>query len=225
MGNAVGARAVLAEMAPPPPELLTRVAALEGQLLRERTERERERREAQALDASVLRGPRALMLGLFLVGALVANGFAVAKEVRTGIPMPITDVLWTDLLQLVAVFVALGVAGRRLLLHAYNRRVIGVLLVTLVTVTVIDFVASQRGVGSRTANLIDCVAMCSCFAIATVGIERGWWRIVLVWMGAIAVAAAWPLLANGAASLATVLSVLIGIWVARTAVRTAREKP
>jgi eukaryotic-like serine/threonine-protein kinase len=210
--NTAAARAWLAELEPPDPELAARVAALEAEL-------DATRKRAWSMDPSVLWAPRVLMLTVFLAGALVANLFTTIKEIRTGVATPMQDVLLTDGLQLAAVAIALAVTGRRLWTHQYNRRVIGVLVVATLVVTLIDLAAWLRHVGSRTANLIDCIAMIACFAVATIGVEAGWWRIVALWIVTALVAAFVPVLANGLASLATVLTVVIGILVARASSR------
>jgi serine/threonine-protein kinase len=212
--NAPAARVLLAELEAPEATLVARVEALEEEL---RAAREREQRsalKAWAMDASVLWVSRVAMLVVFLVGALIANVWEMAQELRTGQPTPIRDVVTTDLLQLAAVAIGLGTAGRRLLAHPYNRRVVGVLVIATLMVTAIDCIAWLRGVGSRTANLIDCAAMVACFAVASLGIEPGWWRIVALWIAATLLAGRIPALANGAASLATLLTVVLGIWVA-----------
>jgi hypothetical protein len=213
--NAPAARAFAAEMGDPEPALVARIEALEAE---QRAAREREQASvdaAKAMDASVLRGPRVLMLTIFLAGATIANVLAVVQELRTGIATPMSEVLITDVVQLAMVFIGLITAGKRLLAHSYNRRVVGVLVLATLTVTALDLFAWARQIGSRTANLLDCVAMINCFAVAALGIEPGWWRIVLVWIAAAGVAFVAPVLANGAASAATVATVLIGIQVAR----------
>jgi hypothetical protein len=223
--NAAAARALAANLEPPDPVLLARIAALETALEAESQQKLQSARSSRAKDASVLWAVRALMLAVFLLGALVANVVVMVKEIRTGTPVPIGDVVTTDLLQLGAVFLALLFTGRQLLAHSYNRQVIGVLLVTLLTVTLLDLAAWSSHIGSRTANLIDCLAMLSCFSIATVGIEVRWWRIMVVWTAAVVVAALVPVLANGAASLATIVTIVIGIQVARRAAEGRTANP
>jgi serine/threonine-protein kinase len=221
--NPPAARALLADMAGPDAALAARIERLEEEL---RAAREREERSAHTereMDASVAWAPRVLMLSIFLGGVVVATVVTTLKEIRTGMPTPMSDAITADVAQVVAVGLGIASTGRQLLANQYNRRVIGVLIVATVLVTVIDVVAWWHHLDSRTANLIDSIALTACFTVATQGVEAGWWRIVVVWVGSALLAGLVPPLASAAVSMATVITVVVGIQVARRS--AARAAP
>ena len=76
-------------------------------------------------------------------------------------------------------------------------------------------VAWSQHIGSRAANLFDSVAMAACFTIASLGVEPDWWSIVVVWIVAAALSVTAPVLSTGGVGLASVLTAVIGIHVAR----------
>ncbi|MGZ6095335.1 MAG: serine/threonine protein kinase, partial [Polyangiales bacterium] len=213
--NASSARGLLAEMASPDAALISRLETLEAELEAARVREEEAARAKHDLDASISWAPRAVLLTIFLVGVVIANVATTVNEIRTGVPSPITDTLLADAAQLLAVSIGIATTAKYLLGTRYNRRVIGVALVATITVTSMDVVAWSQHLGSRTANLFDSVSMVTCFAVASLGVEPGWWRVVVVWVVATATCAVVPVLSTGVVGLATVLTAIIGIQVAR----------
>ena len=220
--NVSAARAILAEITTPDAALVGRLELIEAEIATARERGEQAARAARDLDASISWAPRAVLLSIFLVGVIIANVWTTVKEVRSGVASPITDTLLADAAQLLAVFIGLATTARYLLGTRYNRRVVGVALCATITVTVVDLVAWSQHLGSRSANLFDSVVMMACFTIASLGVEPGWWRIVAVWLGSTALCATAPALSTGTVGIATVLTAVIGIQVARRG--AARER-
>jgi len=209
--NGVAARALLASLRAPRPDLDARVRDLEREL---ETARAREVAQAQRdrdMDASVSAGPR---LVLFVVFGVIGVGLSIAmylEEQRTGRPASMKQQVQLDVSMLALLAVGFLLGRRRLFANAFNRRTWALWTITLVGVLCLDLLLGSFGLNAWQATTIDFTLMAAVFASGAALFERRLWRIALLPALTVLVSALAPPMSTPAATLTLFGAVMISI--------------
>ena len=181
--NAPGARALLAELPEPRPELEERVGALEHWLL------DRDARDARlaALEhendpAVSARARTVAILGFAVVALGIGAYFALAPS-TTEPSTRDTLIIGCGVLTLVAV---IAVAGRKVFMrNEINRRIIGVVLLLFATLAAHRAIAFRFDERVASILTVDMFLVSAFFAVlGLMGLRWGWWSAALALIGA-----------------------------------------
>ncbi len=172
-GHVESAEALLGELGDPPKELLGRVREARHQKARERAEGKRLRELAHDLDTSVSSRERgrgiAAVGGAMLAISLYAVSQPNPNRLRAGSLLIFALVLFAMML------IVVGIGRKVLLKNAFNRRVVGVMLLSGLTLIGSRTIAWRIGLPSPLVLLQDLVALTVLAAAATVLLSRWLW--------------------------------------------------
>ncbi len=144
--NASAARALLAALPEPHPEIEARVGQLERELDEARSVEKKNARLAREMDATVSAAPRFLFLGAMMLVVTGVSTAAYLGERRTGHTMTFEGELRLDFTILSLLTIGLFVARRRLLTNAFNRITWALWYIGIVAITLSDIYLGHVGV-------------------------------------------------------------------------------
>jgi serine/threonine-protein kinase len=217
--DAAAARAAVAELAAPPPELAAAVARLEAELAGEEAERERLRRIAHDVDPTVGAPARLLMFAMLLV--VIASVVVYAARLhRTG-DVPASQLIAFPALLAVGSLAFLFMVRRQLAVNAFNRRL------AVWFALVILALLGNRVIGQSThldvahQFVSDGLVLGLLLSAGGIFLFRWMWMCAALMLGAVVIGTVMP----AAAQLTFAVACLVVIVIAGALVQRRRPEP
>ena len=206
--NAPAARAALASIAAPPPDLRGALAALEAALAAEDAERARLETIARDVDPRLGARPRVVMLLILLAGS-IATAITASRLHSAGQVTPARMVAFPAALAALTLVMVLAF-WRRIRVNAFSRRLIAWFCVLIGTGVTMRAVGQGLGVPVATQYLLDAVQLTSMLAVGGVFAFRWMWGCAAFTAAGGLVGALWPEGVHIAFGIANCGAILLG---------------
>ncbi len=205
--NAKSARALLTELSKPRASLEKRLLELDKRLEAKRARGEELEQIAHDLDESVSARPRVLASwGVAALGVLISAA-ALYSESQGGVR--VRELAGFTTFLFVVTLLAAAFLRRSLLVNAFNRRVIGVLLVSFATLSVHRIIEAAAGSPVERVITIDSLILTALIGAAAVTLARWLWWLAAMFAGCTIYSALVPERALIVFALATGVAIIV----------------
>ncbi|MCA9598229.1 MAG: serine/threonine protein kinase [Myxococcales bacterium] len=211
-GHAETAETLVKELDPPSPELAARVAAEKKKKARQQLEEKRLREMANDMDVRVAGKQRSRALAALLGASGAMAAFALMQPHPSR--LKVQTLLSLALVLVLVMLAAVGVWRKQLMQNAFNRRLVGLMLLSGVSVVFTRFFGGALALPTPYIFALDSLVLCLVSAAATIVMLRGLWPLCVVMVASSALCLihpSWSAIVFGFASTATVPLVALAI--------------